>query len=379
MKVEEITANDIMSKKPITTEQHVELSEVLGHMRKNNIHEIPVVSGRKLLGLVSYETLMKRRNIPLTTKVEKIMTVPPRIMLDEQLAEIAEALLASGHRALPVTFGDKLMGIVSRTDIIKVMKNLEELKGLKVGKIMTPNPKCIYENDSIMEARNLMKSLDERSIPVVDDNGRLRGVVGIKNLVDSFTKAKDDQKSRVMRRLKSKEMDIRVKSIMRRPPIFLGLDSDLSDAINLMVKHDISSVVIADERKPIGILTQVDLIELLASFKDSPQLYVQITGLEEDSEFYDVMYSLIQKNMKRIVKIVRPRILNLHVVQYHHEGLRSKYTLRARMRTAKKMYYANAFEWDLLKALDEVMKQLEKTVKKEKERRVGARRYKKKG
>lgn len=379
MKVNEITANDIMSKKPVTTEQHVELSEVLGHMRKHNIHEIPVVSGRKLMGLVSYETLMKRRNIPLTTKVEKIMTVPPRIMLEEKLAEIAETLLASGHRALPVTFGERLMGIVSRSDIIRAMKNLEEMKGLKVGKIMTPNPQCIYENDSIMEARNLMKSLDERSIPVVDDNGRLRGVVGLKNLVDSFTKAKDAQKSRVMRRLKSKEMDIQVKGIMRRPPIFLGLDSELSDAINLMVKHDISSVVIADERKPIGILTQVDLIELLASFKDSPQLYVQITGLEEDSEFYDVMYSLIQKNMKRIVKIVRPRILNLHVVQYHHKGLRNKYTLRARMRTAKKMYYANAVEWDLLKALDEVMKQLEKTVKKEKERRVGARRYKKQG
>jgi ribosome-associated translation inhibitor RaiA len=145
-----------------------------------------------------------------------------------------------------------------------------------------------------------------------------------------------------------------------------------------MIEHDISSVIIAEERKPIGILTQVDLIELLTSYRESPQLYVQITGLEEDPEFYDAMYTMIRKGMKRVSGIVKPKILNLHVVQHHSEGLRSKFTLRARMTTEKKMYYANAFEWDLMKALDEVMWQLEKTIKREKEKRVDRRKYKKK-
>jgi CBS domain-containing protein/ribosome-associated translation inhibitor RaiA len=378
MRINDLKAVDIMSKEPITIGCEVELSEVLGHMRNNNIHEIPVVTGKKLLGIASYDMLMKRRNIPLTTKVEKIMTLPPRITEEESLPEIAEALMVGGHRALPVTTDDTMLGIVSRTDVVKAMRELDELKGLKVEKIMTPNPHCIKENASILEARNLMKSLDERSIPVVDDNGRLTGVIGVKDLVDSFTKVKDSQKTRVTRRLKNRELDIEVKGIMRRPPISVGKQNDVRKAVDLMVRNEISSVMVAEDGKPIGILTQADLIELLASFRESPQLYVQITGLEEDSEFFDVLYSIIRKNMKRISKIENPKILNLHVVQHHHDGLRSKFTLRARMTTDRKMYYTKAFEWDILKALDEVMKQLEKTIKKEKERRVGARKYKKK-
>jgi CBS domain-containing protein len=378
MKMDDLKARDIMNTKPITIEQHVTLSEVLGHMKKHNIHEIPVVRGKKLLGIASYENLMKRRNIPLTTKVEKIMTLPPKISMDESLPEIAEALMAGGHRALPVTSNDSIMGIVSRTDVVKVMRDLEELKGLRIEKIMTPNPHCINEDDTILEARNMMKSLDERSIPVVDDKGHLSGVIGLKDLVDSFTKVKDVQKARTTRRLQNREVDIEVKGIMRKPPISVKRGSDVLRAIDLMIEHDISSVIIAEEQKPIGILTQVDLIELLTSYRESPQLYVQITGLEEDPEFYDAMYTMIRKGMKRISGIVKPKILNLHVVQHHSEGLRSKFTLRARMTTEKKMYYANAFEWDLMKALDEVMWQLEKTIKREKEKRVDRRKYKKK-
>lgn len=377
MKINDIKASDIMSKRPITAERGEELSEVLGRMRKYNIHEIPVVLGKRLLGIVSYEILMKRKNIPLTTKVDKIMSLPPKISSDEGLPEIAEALMVGGHRALPITSNERVMGIVSRTDIVKAMKDLKEFKGIKLEKIMTPNPQCISEKDSIVEARDLMKSLDERSIPVVDGNGRLRGVIGLKDLVDSFVKARDVKRSRTQRRLKNKEIDIEVKGIMRRPPISLSPQSEVLEAVNLMLDNDISSVVIVDEGKPVGILTQVDLLELIVSFRVSPQLYVQITGLEEESEVYDVMYAIIRKNMKRISKIVNPRILNLHVVQHHHDGFRSKFSLRARMMTEKKIYYGKAFEWDILKALDEVMKQLEKTVKREKDRRLEERKFKK--
>jgi CBS domain-containing protein/ribosome-associated translation inhibitor RaiA len=378
MKIDDLKARDIMNATPVTIEQHVTLSEVLGHMRKHNIHEIPVVRGKKLLGIASYQNLMKRRNIPLTTKVEKIMTLPPKISMDESLPEIAEALMAGGHRALPVTSNDSIKGIVSRTDVVKVMRDLEELKGLNIDKIMTPNPHCISEDDSILEARDLMKSLDERSIPVVDSKGHLSGMIGLKDLIESFTKIKDVKKARTTRRLHNREVDIEVKGIMRKPPISVSKGSGVLDAIDLMIKHDISSVMVAEDSKPIGILTQVDLIELLTSYRESPQLYVQITGLEEDPEIYDVMYSMIRKGIKRISGIVKPRILNLHVVQHHSEGLRNKYTLRARMTTDKKMYYANAFEWDMMKALDEVLWQLEKAVKREKERRVDGRKYKKK-
>ncbi|MCK5547406.1 MAG: CBS domain-containing protein, partial [Thermoplasmata archaeon] len=190
-----------------------------------------------------------------------------------------------------------------------------------------------------------------------------------------FSKSKDKKASM---EAKGAEINIEVKGIMSTPPVSLGPQNKVSEALDLMIKKDISSVVVVKDENPVGIVTQIDLLELLTSFRESPQLYVQITGLEEDSEVYDIMYDIIRKVMKRISKIVNPKVLNLHVVQHHHVGLRSKYAFRARMITDKKMYYTSAFEWDLLKALDEVMKQLEKTIKKEKERRLDRRKHRKK-
>jgi CBS domain-containing protein/ribosome-associated translation inhibitor RaiA len=375
MKIDDMMASAIMSKHLVVAEKEEELSEVLGRMKKHKIHEIPVVSRKRLLGIVSYETLMKRKNIPLTTKVEKIMSLPPRITMEERLPEIAEALMVGGHRALPVTSDSKVMGIISRMDIVKAMRDLKELKNTKLEKIMTPSPHCIREDDDILEARNLMKSLDERSIPVVDDSGRLTGVIGHNDLVELFMRAKDKRKSRVER---GTELNLEVKGVMRRPPIFLSPESMVIEAVRLMLKNEISSVIVVEDRKPVGIVTQVDLLELVVSYRESPQLYVQITGLEEDPELYDAMYAIIRKTMKRLSNIVKPKILNLHIVQHHDKGLRNKSSLRARLFTDKKMYYAKAFEWDVIRALDEVMKQLDKAIKREKDIRIDKRKSRKK-
>jgi ribosomal subunit interface protein len=363
-----------MSRDVITAEESETLSEVLGRMREQDIHEIPVIDDRRrLLGMVGYTNLLRRRNLPLTTKVSQLIVRTPQVEPGDHLSKVAELLMSSGYRAMPVAEDGFLVGIVSRTDIIKFLKDTADLRGITVSSVMTPKPHTIHHADTIAKAKQVLGSLDTRAIPVVDDQGKLVGVVGFKDFSGYLLKPKDRPEQGAVVAEKGPSQ-LEVKSFMRTPAITLSPDASVADAARLMAEHDISSVIVVEEGEPVGIVTQVDLMELVASLQTRDQLYVQISGLgEEEAWAYDSMYDLIQKGIRRISDIVRPTILNIHVAMHDESPDRSKYSIRARLTCDHGMYYSWEWDWDIFKALDKVMDQFERRIKKEKELRLQGR------
>ena len=134
---------------------------------------------------------------------------------------------------------------------------------------------------------------------------------------------------------------------------------------------EISSVIVAENDEPTGIITTQDLMQFLAGLRERDQLFVEIGGLEDEPrDAYDVMYAVIQKEMRRIAQLVQPRTFTIHVQKYKPEGDRWKYSLRARFTTAHRIYYAHHFDWDLQIALSGLLETLYKRIVKEKERKV---------
>ncbi len=78
LSIENMKAEDVMSKHHVTASEDENLSDVLAKLKKYDVSELPVIRKNRLVGLVSYDTLIKRRNLPLTTKVEHIMSTPPK-------------------------------------------------------------------------------------------------------------------------------------------------------------------------------------------------------------------------------------------------------------------------------------------------------------
>jgi CBS domain-containing protein/ribosome-associated translation inhibitor RaiA len=304
------------------------------------------------------------------------MSFPPRVNTSDTIMDIAETMLSSGYRAVPVTDKDKIVGIVSRTDLIEVISKLRILKEILVQEIMTTHPHCVCEDDTIDQARSLIFKLDIRALPVVDKNDNLVGVVGLKDLAQASLRKKTRQ-TRGDAAGKADAAKVVVKSVMNKPPVTIAQDLQISDAVELMRKNDISTVVVVDDDVPIGIVTQYDLIELIASFKKEDQVFVQISGLHEaESEMYDVMFELIQKYIKRVGKICSPKVFTIHV---HSEGgshdASGDVKLRGRLTTEHEMFYASAEDWDIMKALSELLSQLERMIRKEKEKKRDAERH----
>jgi len=370
--INDFKAKDVMSREPVVAAPEDSLSEVLGKMKKHGVHEVPVVERKKLVGIVSYNTLTKRRSLPMSTKVERIMVAPPRIGETDSVPEVAEMMMSTGSRGIPVTSKRKLLGFISRIDLIESVRGMKMLSEVDVSSVMSHSPQCVLETHTLHDARALMKDLDERSVPVCESSGHLIGVVGIRDLADYFARERESEtRGEVVG--EKEALEIEVGSLMRTPPITVPPDARLSEAVDLMIEKDVSSILVVENREPVGIVTQVDIIELIASFGKAEEVFVQITGLEEEPEIYDAMYERIQKTIDKTGEILSPKILNIHVAQHHSKGDTSKYTMRARLATDRGLFYARHFDWNIHKTLDGLMDQIEDFVREDKERRLDTR------
>jgi CBS domain-containing protein len=374
--VQEIKAKDIMSRNLICVEPDEDVSSALGKMQHYDVDELPVVTKGKVLGLISYETLLKRRNFPMTTKVENVMTFPPRLNKHTPIMDIAETMLSSGFRAVPVIENETIVGIVTRKDLLNIIPSLRILREITVKEIMTVSPHTVTEHDTTDKARSIMQKVDVRVLPVVDKKQELVGVIGLKDIAGVAMQKKTGQ-TRGDVEGRSGPTQIDVMSVMVADPVTATEDTKIVDVVSLMNKNNISTVIVIKNNRPIGILTQYDLIELIASFKKEGRVFVQISGLAEgNTSAYELMFELIQKFVKRISKIATPKIFSIHVTEHTGgvEKASGNFTLRGRLTTEHEMFYATAIDWDLLKALSEMLTQMEKMMRKDKEKRRDAER-----
>ncbi|NIP35094.1 MAG: CBS domain-containing protein, partial [Thermoplasmata archaeon] len=342
-----IKAKDIMSERLIICQRNERLSEVLGRMKKMDIHELPVVEGGKLLGMVSYDIFIKRKSLPLTTMVENLMVTPPKVDVNDSITRVAEVMLVNNFRAVPVTAAGEIAGIVAREDIVQALKGFSQLDQISVADVMSPSPLTIKETDDVEKARAIMRDLDVRTLPVVDSEERLTGVLGVKDIMAYYGKERGQRRSAKGVPGDTVDLSITVGSLMNSPAISTSVESDMAEVVKLMADNHISSVVVVDKEAPTGIVTHMDMLELVASYQERRQVYIQITGLEEhDPDVYDEMYGLIERRMQKITPIAMPQLLMLHFTEHHHPAEPRHYSIRARLSTNTGLFFSEGQDFD---------------------------------
>ena len=136
-RVQDLPVSAYMSTDLVTATPDDTLGDVLGKMKSNDVHELPVLERKKLAGVVTMRELMRRRNLPPTTKVSTVLEIAPEINPDTALPEAAEKMISAGFRAVPVVKGKSLIGIVSRSDIVRALVDTRAVEGVAVREFMT--------------------------------------------------------------------------------------------------------------------------------------------------------------------------------------------------------------------------------------------------
>jgi CBS domain-containing protein len=162
-------------------------------------------------------------------KVRDLMTTDPiTTTADAPLKEAARTMVREKISGLPVMEGDKLVGMVTEGDFLRQEANrdqpyrlslLEALFGdggaepavETVGEVMTEPVITITPDATVSEAARVMSHRKVKRLPVVDDEGKLIGVISRADIVNAFTKPdeviEDEVREDIVRRLLFLEPD----------------------------------------------------------------------------------------------------------------------------------------------------------------------------
>lgn len=116
---------------------------------------------------------------------------------------------------------------------------------------MTWQPVCVRSDDGLDVLVDLIKTHKFHGFPVLDAAGRLVGIVRDTDVISIF--ARRDPASRAY---------ARVEDIMHTPPLTIGLKESIQNAVMKMFADQTRFLVVVDEeRKPVGIVTRIDLVK----------------------------------------------------------------------------------------------------------------------
>jgi CBS domain-containing protein/ribosome-associated translation inhibitor RaiA len=376
-------AGELMTARPVTLPHDAPISRALGLMRTRQFHEIPVLQRSRLLGMITFETIARRSSRSVATKVGHLLVVPPLVTPASTLPGVAAELLGTGLRAAPVVGRrGELLGVISRTDLVRALPSLAGLDRIPVEKIGRSAAYFVRENDTVRHLLGQVRLLEEHALPVTDRKGRLVGAVGLEELGGILWRPTVGGKLDVATR--GSALDVEVTSIMRAPAPTVPSGSDALEAARVMTRDHVSSVFVVDAGRPTRIVAQADLLSLVVSSTPPPggrgsveDVYVEVTGLRGSSDpalLADIDH-LVAASLKRISHHLRPILLSLHLSP-HSTHRTADLTVEARLHTDAGIFYASHTGWNLMAGIAGLMDELASQVQRTREtrRRRGRRR-----
>jgi CBS domain-containing protein len=314
---------DLMNKNVVYCEPDELVSQALGLMKKYKIHQLPVIKGNELAGILILNKIITREIDPLKTKISTLMIPSPRLSPGDSSEDAVKLLLGSNLRAVPV-FDSQLRGMISEQDL---------MKDVKPDKIAVE--KCCYveENSNIGKVKSLMIHKNISRVPVVK-NGRFIGVVGTLDLIKVLEgerrfEARHKLKDSGYKEGHREHIDkISVSAVMREP-VVLKADYKNSEVIELLKESE--EVLI--ENGALGIITAKDILR--SSVKPGSFSYVQITGItDEGAVVTDKIYQAASELVQSLSKSIELQPMKIYIKKHKKLGPKTNYSLHIELPTS---------------------------------------------
>jgi len=149
---------EIMTKKVITVSPEDNILKVLKILSRNSISGVPVLENDKLVGIVTESDIIAK----LDSRIQKI------------------------HFASSPDFLLIMAGIGSGMDEIE--REMKIMKKFRVEDFMKRDVFTAHPDDSVTEAARIMHKKKVNRIPVLDSKGKLVGIIARQDLVNALAK-----------------------------------------------------------------------------------------------------------------------------------------------------------------------------------------------
>ena len=121
-------------------------------------------------------------------KVVEVMALamdPPAVFdVETPLREVVHRMRDENVGCALLTRDGELAGIFTERDLVERVLGNNAALDLPVAKWMTPDPERVTRTDTVRKAVRLMQQHGFRSVPVVDEVGRITGCVRHKDIIN---------------------------------------------------------------------------------------------------------------------------------------------------------------------------------------------------
>lgn len=193
----------------------------------------------------------------MTLAKKEVISIPPT----KSIKEAAEMMIEHEFRRLPVTHpgSNKLLGIVTAMDILDFLgggskfdiiekkhdDNFLSAINDSVKEIMTRDVISISPKYSIKESVNVMTENGIGSLPIVDKEGKLVGIVTERDFALALAGSLSNET---------------VGDIMVKDVITTTLGTPIESCSKIMVRNNLRRIPVVEEDKLVGIVTSTDII-----------------------------------------------------------------------------------------------------------------------
>ena len=273
----------IIAKRPVyTTTKTSTILMAAEEMTRHNVRALPVVhpSNEKLEGMVTamdlvnyfgggdlYNIVRNRHHgniysALLREHVESIMNPNPAyVTIYDKLPKILEVMVLKGVGVVPVVVEDgSIWGIITEHDLVREL--VEKIVGVKVGEVMTKEVITLPANATIKEAAETMVKYGIRRLPLLEGDN-IWGIVTAKDIVRFF--GSHD----VFRYIEGDSFEEALKAPVKlvTAPGYHTItpDADVGEAATRMAEKGTSSLLVVEDGKLVGIITERDILYAIAA------------------------------------------------------------------------------------------------------------------
>jgi CBS domain-containing protein len=119
--------------------------------------------------------------------------------------------------------------------------------------LMTPDPKCVKEDQTLTDAARMMRDLDVGALPICGNDDRLKGMLTDRDIVVKCIAEGGDPTTAT------------AGSLAEGKPVTIGADDDIREALETMQKHQVRRLPVIDGHDLVGIISQADIARELSA------------------------------------------------------------------------------------------------------------------
>jgi CBS domain-containing protein len=200
------------------------------------------------------------------------------------IAEVVRRMATTGRRALPVLEGRSPIGIVTQGDLVtragvalrvdllgtlgeperaSMLAGLDGL-GHTAADVMTPGPVTIRETVPLHEAAELMARRRLKRLPVVDEEGRLSGILSRVDVIRAAV-GRGGAAAAATEPASGLSASAPLAAVMRRDVPVVSPDAPVSEVFQAIAATRLHRALVIDAgRRVLGVISDAELLERLA-------------------------------------------------------------------------------------------------------------------